>query len=226
MDYKTRNHWVDDAQAHNDNFDEINENNLAIDSTDYNREWLQVAKIIQFFRVLFQKKSTELLDYVEEFEQIKFDEYLSQWKRAIILDIDECVAPHHGNILEKNEEIIKRLILQWWKIIVYSNMQKSDRYSLLEELWIHVVTCPYGKPDKRWFQYCLDYLWVEWEETIMIGDNYLTDGWCKQLSIDFVKVKPIAIDYTHFSVAREAQKYFREYIDKKALKRGHINKIL
>jgi hypothetical protein len=48
--------------------------------------------------------------------------------------VDECIAEHHGKILEENLEIIKNLLANDWKIIIYSNMKKSDRYDELEKL--------------------------------------------------------------------------------------------
>jgi len=164
---------------------------LQIDETDYNREWLSLWKTIHFLKVMFLKSATDALSFAWKFSDIEFEALQKMWKKWIILDIDECIAPHHWKILPENIEIIKTLLKNDWEIIIYSNMKKSDRYKELEKLWIKVVTSQYSKPDSRWFNECLYWLWLPKHEVIMIWDNFLTDWGSIWAWIDFIKVKPI-----------------------------------
>lgn len=186
---------------------------MSLETQDISREWLSMQKLLHFFRVLFSSKVSEVLCAYNEFKNINIHELLSMWKKWIILDIDECVAPHHGRIFNKNEAKIRKILELWIKIVVFSNMKYSDRYTILEELWIKVIKSKYSKPDVRWFQECLDVLWLNAHEVVMIWDNYLTDWWSKYAWIDFIKVKPIETDEAHKSVWRKFQLAFRWIVD-------------
>ncbi len=198
-------------------------NSLNIEHSDHNREWLTPVKIVHLFQVLFNKEATKVLDSVKEFWDISFDYLQKKWKSGIILDIDECIAPHHWKILEKNEKIIIDLLIKWWEIVIFSNMKKSDRYTNLEELWIKVVTSKYAKPDKRWFNECVDLIWKSREELIMIWDNFLTDWWSISAGIDFIKVEPIFTLEDKVSFSRTIQIYMRKIVDKIAVIRWNID---
>ena len=197
-------------------------NDLKIDNSDHNREGLSFVKVVHLFTVLFNKNATIVLDSVGTFTDINFDELKSKWKTSIILDIDECVAPHHGKIFSQNEEMILKLLSSWWNIVIFSNMKKSDRYENLEKLWINVITSKYSKPNKKWFNDCVESMWVDKEEVIMIGDNFLTDGWSIQAWIDFIKVEPILTEETNKSIARSIQIFMRNIADRVAIMRGNI----
>lgn len=203
-------------------------NKPKLNENDVSREWLKWAKVIHFFRVLFIKKATEVLLYANTFSSINFDWLSKWWTKWIILDIDECVAPHHWHILPENMEILKDLSSQYdenwekkWKIIVYSNMQESDRYDELKDLWVEVMTSKYAKPDKRWFEECLEVLWLEKKQVVMIWDNFLTDWWCIYAWIRFIKVDPIFTnsvleDIKGLKLWRGVQVIMRNVVDKVA----------
>lgn len=197
-------------------------NKLKIDNTDTNREWLTSQKLVHFFNVMFNKKATEVLEYVERFCYIDFEKHLIEWKKWIILDVDDCIAPHHGEILGINESIIKNLKLYWWKIVIHSNMKKSDRYEGFKKLDIEVITSKYAKPDERGFEECLESMWLKANEVMMIWDNFLTDGWSIWAGIDFIKVKPIETEEKNPSVWRVVQKVMRSFVDEVARVRGNI----
>jgi uncharacterized protein len=182
------------------------------ESSDVNREWLTPAKIIHFLRVLFSERATHAILSHKQFSDIDFWALWQSGKKGIILDIDECVAPHHGDILPENSDIIQTLKTQGWKIVVFSNMKKTDRYIALEELWIPVCTSPYAKPDARWFQDALQLLETSTQETVMIGDNFLTDGGAIRAGIDFIKIEPIDTQDRKKSISRYAQIFLRSLI--------------
>lgn len=187
-----------------------------METQDISREWFTAEKWLHFLRVLFSRKATEVLDAYQRFEDIDFERLSILWKHWIILDIDECVAPHHGDILPENLAKIKELLEWWWKIVIFSNMKKSGRYRELEGLWVQVITSKYAKPDARWFEECGEKLWLSKEEVVMIGDNYLTDGGCKNAGIDFIKIKPIVTEDGASWIRRKLQIKFRSLIDSRA----------
>lgn len=187
---------------------------------DISREWFTLSKWIHFLRVMFSERATRVLWAYQKFSDIDFQVLMNNSKIWIILDIDECIAPHHWEILPENLEIIKNLVKKWFKIVVFSNMRKIERYEELEELWIKVVTSKYAKPDPRGFQDCLDALgWIDdnqkimSSQVIMIWDNYLTDWWCINAWISFIKIKPIETEETHKSYWRRIQILTRNISD-------------
>ena len=114
------------------------------------------------------------------------------------------------------------MIKNWWKIVIFSNMKKSDRYKNLEALWIEVITSKYAKPDKRWFDECIDLIWIDKWKIVMIWDNFLTDGWAIQVWIDFIKIEPILTIWDKKSISRVVQIWMREIVDRIATIRGDI----
>lgn len=189
---------------------------------DISREWLTFSKTIQFARVLFSKRATQVLDSVETFMDINFEELMLAGKTTIILDFDDCVAEHHWLICAKNFARIIQLQEAWWKIIINSNMKKSDRYDQLEELGIQVFTSKFAKPHRRNFEECLKKIGSTAEESIMIWDNFLTDWGSITAKISFIKVKPIPSSESQKSLPRKFQIFTRQIADRVAELRGHI----
>ncbi len=188
---------------------------------DISREWPTMAKITHTFNLFFANKHIDSFNFVDIFSEIDFDELRSIWKKWIILDIDDCIAPHHGNILPENLNIIKELVAMGWQIVVHSNMKKTTRYEELEKLWIQIITSLYAKPDKRWFEECLEVLWLEADKVLMIGDNFITDGGAIEAWIDFIKVKPIQALEKNKSLARIIQIMMRDRVDNIIRKRNN-----
>lgn len=180
---------------------------------DISREWFTGEKWVHFLKTLFVKRFSEVLSAHNSFLDINFDWLRRLGKKWIILDIDECVAPHHWDILPENMDKIRELIQNWWQIVVFSNMKESERYNELKLLWISVITSKYAKPDKRGFQECLDELKLKASQIIMIWDNYLTDWWCMNAWIDFIKVRPIKTPWDSIKPARIIQKSLRFLVD-------------
>lgn len=177
---------------------------------DISREWLSLTKIVHFFRTIIEYKVNLILQKVELFSQIDFSRLREQWIDSIILDIDDCVAPHHGAILPENMIIIQQLLLLWWKVVIFSNMKKSDRYKVLEESWAQVCTSRFAKPDPRGFDECLNILNSAPDATVMIWDNYLTDGGSVLAGIPYIRVMPIWSEKS--STMRTLQVGFRNFV--------------
>lgn len=186
---------------------------VIVDHTDYNREWADCNKMFQFFRLIFSKKATKVLDSVEKFQDIDFEKLKIAWKKWIILDVDGCITHHHGTIYDDNLEIIKWLVKEGWKIVILSNMKKSNRYEELTKIWIEIIAPKFAKPDNRWFKMCLDSMNLTTEEVITIWDNFLTDWGSILAWIDLIKVKPIELEPIFPSFNRVGQKATRNITD-------------
>lgn len=180
---------------------------------DICREWPTLWKFIHPIAILLNRSLTKTFWKYEKFQEIDFEYLWEFWKRWIILDVDECIAPHHWDILPENLEIIKKIIAKWWKIIIFSNMKKNWRYAELEKLWIKVITSKYPKPDPKWFRACLAKLWIKKDFVIMIWDNFITDWWCRYLDIDFIKLKAIKPSNKEKIYSRWFQKASRKYAE-------------
>ena len=192
-------------------------------SSDISREGFTLQKWVHLLRVIFSSRATRVLAAYETFGNVDFVWLWNSWKRGIILDIDECVAPHHWKILPENIDIIKWLISAWWKIVIFSNMKKSDRYSELEEYGVQVITSDYAKPDVRWFLESCKTLDIPHEQAIMIGDNYLTDGGAVSAGIDFIKIRPIETPEESRKLWRRVQILMRNLVDSMAQVRGNLH---
>lgn len=192
------------------------EKQLKLDCTDKGREGLTWQKALQFARLFFVPSASHATAKVDRFEQIDLQAISKMIGRKItgvILDVDDCIAPHHGEILPQNLVIIRDWVAAGVTDIVFSNMQKSDRYAPLEAMGIEVHTGEFSKPDRRGFEACLEKLGTERESTVMIGDNFATDGGAIQAKIPFIKVAPLTNSERKPSFKRRAQVAFRKVID-------------
>jgi len=170
---------------------------------DISREGLTWAKALQPFR-LFRGKYNYAIAKLDKFTDLDINEIQETFNKIyklIILDIDECVAPHHGEIFQENIGKIVKLTDQDIKFIVFSNMKASDRYQPLIKatngaLEIHMSK--YAKPDPRGPLECCKRANIAKENTLMIGDNFITDGGAIQAGIDFIKIKPIKTEGESF----------------------------
>jgi len=196
---------------------------LKVDESDYHREWVTISKVVHIFKVLFNKEATKVLEKVNTFCDIDFQKHWQDWKRGIILDVDDCIAPHHWGIYTFNKDKINQLILLGWQIVIYSNMKNSDRYEELENMGIEVIKSPYAKPNSAWFEECVDKMWLDHTQIMMIWDNFLTDGWSIWAGIDFVKVDAINKDIWEQSIWRKVQINMRDFADRVAKLHGNID---
>lgn len=168
---------------------------------DISREGLTFEKVRQLGR-LFRPKFNCAIAKVSGFPVInisRINELLRTNFKGVILDVDECVAPHHGEVLQENVEAIIDMVRDGVKIVIFSNMKASDRYdSLIESVFeatgykIKIIMSRYAKPDKRGFDECVSAFDLqEGEQVLMVGDNLVTDGGCIGAGIPFIKVRPI-----------------------------------
>lgn len=168
---------------------------------DVCREGVTPEKLLQLGR-LFLPENNHAIVKVSKFNLIdlkRINEILGTNFKGAILDVDECMAPHHGNILPENTEATIRMIQDGIRVVIFSNMKASERYTPVIQtvknrtgFEIEVILSCFAKPDPRGFQEAQEALRLgENEQTAMIGDNFVTDGGCIRAGIPFIKVDPI-----------------------------------
>lgn len=166
---------------------------------DESREGINLAKIIQFFK-LFHPKYTKTFLRLEHFPDLDVDkirELTGVEIEGIILDVDCCIAPNHGEILPENLEHLRKLIAKGIKFVIYSNMKWSERYGNLQND-LPVLTNLPPKPDPKGFEIAVQRLGLPKENVVMVGDNYLTDGGAIGAGIRFIHVNPIRREHEGF----------------------------
>lgn len=110
----------------------------------------------------FSKRAMEILETHAKFTDIHFQDLHVYQKDWIILWLNWTIAPEDWNILPENLDKIKELVLDWWKIIVYSDAEGITKCNELESLWIKVMNLNFKKPNVRWFEECIKYFGEEW----------------------------------------------------------------
>lgn len=159
---------------------------------DQGREGPTIAKLFQLFR-LFLPSNTKTLARLKLFTDLDPKALSKKHNlqiKGIIIDVDDTIAPHLGQVLKKNFEHIQKLHKQGYKMVLYSNLKKNHRLNELEK-FIPVLTNLPAKPDPAGFQIACKTLNLKPENIIMVGDNYITDAGSIRSGIPFVKVKPI-----------------------------------
>jgi HAD superfamily phosphatase (TIGR01668 family) len=181
-----------------------------------NREGLTIQKILQLFR-LYLPKNTKTLARLKHFADLnvkKINEIKNLDIKGIILDVDDCIATNHGEILKENIEHLKLLKSQGIKIGIYSNMKATDRYDIIKD-YVKIIINPFAKPDIRGFKHACQSLGLPPENLVMVGDNHITDGGSLKLKIPFVKIKPIKTVYKTLwkKIIMTAYSWLRSYYD-------------
>lgn len=183
---------------------------------DQSREGPSVQKLFQLFKLLFPQH-TKTLARLKKFSDLNVKK-LNQLKnleiKGLIIDVDDCIAKNHGEILPQNTEHLKKLLKEGYKIVLYSNAKKSARYEILPKE-IEVLTNLPAKPDIEGFKFACKKLGLPAKNVAMVGDNYITDAGSLQLKIPFIKVRPLQRKYDtiFMTIAMIVYNILREFYD-------------
>lgn len=173
----------------------INSKNIFIKFKPHivNRERSLTDEIASFGELLLQKdrKPDALLDRFVDLDIEKLRAITGKAIKAVLLDIDGCIAPPCGEILSENIERIRELLKSGLKIGVYSNAVQLSRLDVLSDLGIPVYDGEHPKPEKRGFLDACDFFGFDPQTTWMLGDNPLTDGGAMGVLDGVAFVKPI-----------------------------------
>jgi uncharacterized protein len=183
-------------------------------SEDVSREGVTFSKVAQLGR-LFLGENNRAIAKLDRFASLDIgalNEQLDRDIKGVILDVDDCIAPHHGEILDENIDKIREMREAGIEVIVFSNMKYSERYAELEEMGVKVHKSGFAKPDPRGFLECCDEIGLAPEEVVMVGDNLITDGGCTKAGIDLVLVDPVSgVEGTRSSVKRKIHVATRDF---------------
>lgn len=158
-----------------------------------NRERSLKDEIIYFGELLLQKERRPdiVLDKFADLDVEALRTVTGKAVEAALLDIDGCIAPTCGEILDENIEKIRELLSSDFKLGVYSNANQDSRLTVLNELGIPIYDGKHPKPHKAGFMDACDFFGFDPKTTWMIGDNPLTDGGAMGVLNGVVLVKPI-----------------------------------
>ena len=132
-----------------------------------------------FFKVMGNdKKNTDLIipnSYVKDVYSIDYKGLYKKGYRNIIFDIDNTILPVNDiEIPKKLVELFDELNNDKFKVCIVSN-NKLERVlpvaTTLDVLYLHEAK----KPNKEAFDRALSILGSDTEDTIMVGDQMLTD---------------------------------------------------
>lgn len=142
-------------------------------------------------------KTTDADAYLEEFTDFEVYTLRCVTGKAlldVLLDVDACIAPPYGPILDKNLGHIDDLKRTGMRFGVYSNCKGMERLDPLREMGVPIYSGNKAKPAASGFIEVCKSMDFDPESTWMVGDNPLTDGGAVGVLEGMAFVKPIAVD--------------------------------
>jgi len=164
---------------------------------EHDREGVSLPKIKHFIETALYGKTRNADAYLEKFADLNIEALRAMTNkklRYVLLDIDACIAPSYGPILEENLQKIRELISQGVKIGVYSNCKGMERLNPIREMGIPIYDGELAKPLAEGFEGVCEKFGFNPKETLMVGDNPVTDGGAVGVLEGMVFVKPIPND--------------------------------
>ncbi len=138
-----------------------------------------------------QKKTDAYLDRFSDFDIEKLRIMTRKALKAILIDIDGCIAPPCGEIPEENVRKVKEFLDAGVGVGVYSNCESLPRLDSLKEMGVNIYNGKKPKPEREGFREACDFFGFNPEETWMVGDNPLTDGGAIGILEGMAFIKPI-----------------------------------
>jgi len=164
------------------------------------KEWFSWNKFSWYGTVLKWWLKNRLWFRLKKFTDLNIEDAQNHFNNKILwllIDIDDCIAPAYAEILEENKEKIRELLNHWIKIWILSNwINLEKRCRELTQMWVILCDTTKSKPDISSFNQAAEMIWVNPNNTLMIGDDISKDWWALQDNWDnsmlwFVHVSPI-----------------------------------
>lgn len=191
--------------------------NFVLDSDAINRErtfkdeiGYLIKDVILRQRSQEPKKADAYLDRFNDFDIERLRNMTRKALKAILLDVDGCIAPPCGEILRENVIKIKELLDRGIKIGVYSNCENLSRMDLLRKMGIDIYNGREPKPESRGFKGACEFFGFNPEETWMVGDNPLTDGGAIGVLEGTAFIKPISERWKDLPKNKRISFYFKK----------------
>lgn len=162
------------------------------------------------------KKMPYKLDKFSDLSLDKIQQFYWDKIEAILLDIDDCVAPAYWEILEENIQKVKEILDSGIKIGVLSNgININQRCKPLTDLWVQICDWKASKPSIQAYIDACNQLWVQPQNTLMIWDDISKDGGALQSDINggmiiwwYIPVKSIWNKYSNIPWIWKRINYF------------------
>jgi len=148
-------------------------------SSNVDREGINHQKIIHFLEVVFlgrTRKADVYLDRFSDFDVDRLEALTKKRIRAVLLDIDACVAPAYLPVLEENIVKIRELVDRGIRVGVYSNCKNLPRLKYLKSMRVPIYSGSISKPSREGFLEACRQFGFDANTTWMTGDNPNTDG--------------------------------------------------
>jgi predicted HAD superfamily phosphohydrolase YqeG len=168
------------------------------------KESASFAKISWMWSCLNGRVWKRVTARYSKFSELNIEEIESTTKKQvkwILLDVDDCIAPAYGDILEENIQKINQILDSWIKIWILSNGQNIEERieKIQQKVWNRLEICNTGtKPSADTFIKASEQLWIDPENVIMVWDDIWIDGWALRLDKQwqtilwgFVHIHPI-----------------------------------
>lgn len=166
-------------------------------ASETDREGLNFDKVAHFLSVGILGKTTDADAYLEEFTDFEVGALRCVTGKAlhdVLLDVDACIAPPYGPILDKNLGHIDNLKSRGMRFGVYSNCKGMERLDPLREMGVPIYSGNKAKPAASGFIEVCQSMDFDPESTWMVGDNPLTDGGAVGVLEGMAFVRPIEVD--------------------------------
>lgn len=169
---------------------------------EVDREGLDLTKLRHFFAVVLKRQAAgadAYLDRFADFDVTKLRELTGKALRNVLLDVDDCIAPHYGPIYDENLGHIDNLKRAGMNFGVYSNCKGMDRLDPLREMGIPIYSGRHAKPSAAGFLDVCKTMNFDPAETWMVDDNPLTGGGAVGVLEGMAFVKPLGLDPQYVS---------------------------
>ena len=115
--------------------------------------------------------------YIKRALDLDMDALWERGIRGVVLDVDNTLVPHNSmEVTPTAREFVEALKARNFKIIVLSNNHQERVAPLCDELGL-----PYEydclKPKKKFYRLAMEKMGTTPEQTVAIGDQFLTDVW-------------------------------------------------
>jgi predicted HAD superfamily phosphohydrolase YqeG len=175
---------------------------------EVDREGINPDKLRHFFDVVLRGKTADADAYLESFVDFDVDrlrDLTGKSAENVLLDVDDCLAPPYGPILDKNLGHIDNMKRAGVNFGVYSNCKGMDRLEPLREMDIPIYSGKHAKPSSAGFIEVCKTMGFDPAKTWMVDDNPLTGGGAVGVLEGVAFVKAIGVDPKHVSAKKRVR---------------------
>lgn len=176
----------------------------ALATSRVSREGVDMEKVAHFLKVVrgHTRGADAYLDKFAHFDVEKLRTLTGKRIHNLLVDVDACIAPAYGPILEENLVHADLLLQQGLGIGIYSNCKSGERLTPLYDMGIRSYEGKHAKPKRQGFLDACDEFGFDPASTWMIGENPNTDGGAIGVLEGMAFVKPVPEDLKILSMKK------------------------